>query len=255
MRLLAILLAFLGASAHSAEAPPAPRPFFSSTLQALGDAGLSPLRLQADELGWLVMAGASSAFMLGADKPLYQRLATGDARKDWLNASMPTVSFLGEGYMEAAYALGLYAVGDERLRRASGQALQGLAVVGVYATLLKYAAWSNRPSQDDSAHRFFAYDQPSLGMPSGHSFSAFCVAEVYGAEYGRWFTYPLAGLVAYSRIYNQAHWPSDVLVGSLLGVATGFGVRHWAERDGTPLFQFSLAPSPQGTLLSLSREF
>jgi len=121
--------------------------------------------------------------------------------------------------------------------------------------VLKYAAWSNRPSQDDSAHRFLAYDQPSLGMPSGHSFSAFCVAEIYGAEYSRWITYPLAALVAYSRIYNQAHWPSDVLVGSLLGVATGVGVRHWAVRNGTPLFQFSLDPRHDGASLALSRDF
>jgi membrane-associated phospholipid phosphatase len=253
MRALLLLL-LLAASGARAEAV-APRPFFSSTLHAIGDAGLSPLRVQADELGYLAFAAGASAMVLASDKPLYQSLAKGDARRDWLDASMPTVSFLGEGYMEALYALGLYAVGDERLRRTSGQALQGLAVVGVYATVLKYAAWSNRPSQDDKEHRFFAYDQPSTGMPSGHSFSAFCVAEIYGAEYGRWLTYPLAGLVAYSRIYNQAHWPSDVLVGSLLGVATGVGVRHWAEQKGTPLFQLGMRPADGAPQLALSLEF
>jgi len=47
--------------------------------------------------------------------------------------------------------------------------------------------------------------------------------------------YGLAGLVAFSRIHDQAHFLSDVLLGSAVGVASGslFYLRHF-DLDGQP---------------------
>jgi undecaprenyl-diphosphatase len=143
-------------------------------------------------------------------------------------------------------------LGPPRLAAVSAVAVQALCVSALYGEALKFAAWSNRPYQDDSQHRLWYFGQPSQGMPSGHSFSAFAAAEVYGAEYGRWWTYPLAGLVAYSRVYNQAHWPSDVVAGAALGISAGVLARHEAEDLGQPLLRFSLAPSSRGTPLLMA---
>jgi|GEM_PF-1451131 membrane-associated phospholipid phosphatase len=242
----------------AAQPAPASRPMIMSTVGALGDFGLAPLHWDGGD--WLAVGAVlgSAAVVWNNDVPLTRGLSSGDARKPWLDRSMPTVSWLGEGYMEALYAAALYGIGGfggSRLRATSGEALQALAVVGVYSTVFKYAAWSNRPSQDDTQHKLFFYSQASQGMPSGHSFSAFAVAEVYGAEYGRWWTYPLAGLVAYSRIYNRAHFTSDVLVGGALGVATGIQVRRTSAEEGPPLFQWGLAPGPDATLMTASVRF
>lgn len=38
---------------------------------------------------------------------------------------------------------------------------------------------------------------------------------------------PLAAAVAYSRVHNGVHWPSDVAVGALIGAASATGTRHW----------------------------
>lgn len=193
--------------------------------------------------------------LLANDVPLYAVLAKGDSRKDWLDTSMPVVSNFGEGGTLAGLAALSAWLGGPRMRRTSTTALQGLAVTGVYAAGLKYAAWANRPSQDDQSHRFLAYDQSSLGMPSGHSFSSFCVAEVYGAEYGRAWTYPLAALVAYSRIYNQAHWPSDVLVGSVLGVAAGRLAVRQAKEQGPAQWRWGLRPGLDGPVAVAETSF
>jgi membrane-associated phospholipid phosphatase len=225
------------------------RPFLSASLQGLADFGSSPLRLGARDLVWLLPSAVGLGVVLNNDVPLYDRLAKGDARKEWLDHSMPAVSALGDGLMEFSGAALAAKLGDARLARTSATAMQGLVVVAVYGEALKLAAWSNRPYVDDSAHRFFAYDQDSQGMPSGHSFSAFCVAEVYGAEYGRALPYTLASLVAYSRIYNQAHWPSDVFAGSVLGIIAGVQARHETANQVPAAVHFSVLDRPGTPLL------
>lgn len=225
------------------------RPFLRASAEGLRDFGLSPLRMDADDIASLALAGIGLGLLVHVDVPLYAQLAKGEARKEWLDHSMPAASALGEGLIEFSAAALASKLGDERLARTSATAMQGLVVVAVYGQALKMAAWSNRPYQNDREHRYWAFDQDTLGMPSGHSFSAFCAAEVYGAEYGRALPYALAGIVAYSRIYNQAHWPSDVWVGSLLGIAAGAQARRATEAHGPPGIRFSVADRAGSPLL------
>jgi len=61
-------------------------------------------------------------------------------------------------------------------------------------------------------------------MPSAHaanSFAAAMIAWIYFRRSAR-VTVPLAIGVAVSRIYNGAHYPSDVLAGAILGAGYGF---------------------------------
>jgi membrane-associated phospholipid phosphatase len=59
-------------------------------------------------------------------------------------------------------------------------------------------------------------------FPSGHTIAAFSVATVLARRYPRqrwvpYVAYGLAGLVGFSRLTLLAHYPSDVLVGGVLG--------------------------------------
>jgi undecaprenyl-diphosphatase len=219
----------------------AERPFVSSTLTEILDYGKAPLDVRLVDLAWIAPTALVLGVLINNDVPIYDRMATGDARRDWLDHSMPAVSALGDGLFEFSAAALAAKLGDAKLSRTSATAMQGLCVVAVYSEVLKAAAWSNRPYQDASSHQFWDFSQSTQGMPSGHSFSAFCMAEVYGDAYGRWWTYPLACLIAYSRIYNQAHWPSDVWAGSVLGILAGVQARHDTARLGPPMIHFSLA--------------
>ncbi len=58
-------------------------------------------------------------------------------------------------------------------------------------------------------------------FPSGHSNTAFCGACVLAFFLGRWYwlAFIPAAIVAYSRVYVGAHFPSDVIAGAALGLA------------------------------------
>ena len=74
----------------------------------------------------------------------------------------------------------------------------------------------------------------STSFPSGHSASAFAFATGVCSEIPALapVLVPLAAAVAYSRVYTGVHYPSDVVVGAAIGIASGAVVDAAATRAG-----------------------
>lgn len=72
-------------------------------------------------------------------------------------------------------------------------------------------------------------------FPSSHTVNMFAAATVIACFYRRagLLMYLLAAAVAYSRIYNGAHWPSDIPPSMAMGVLVGLGVVWVAKRFTT----------------------
>jgi len=69
------------------------------------------------------------------------------------------------------------------------------------------------------------YPCPSgFSFPSGHSISSFAAAGVlfFRKAAGRWFAVISAVLIAFSRVYLNVHYCTDVLTGALLGAGAAY---------------------------------
>ncbi len=96
---------------------------------------------------------------------------------------------------------------------------------------MKHATARLRPCQVIEGIRLIVTCPSSYSMPSGHAISSFAVAlplfyltQEYIALIWRIYPLLLASLIAFSRIYLGVHYPSDVLVGAVLGALIGLAL-------------------------------
>ncbi len=86
-----------------------------------------------------------------------------------------------------------------------------------------------RPERDRTADESLPYGMRvpiTSSFPSGHATAAFTAAAVLSEDGGAAIWYPLAALVAGSRVYVRMHHASDVIGGAALGVVLGAALRR-----------------------------
>lgn len=107
-------------------------------------------------------------------------------------------------------------------RAAALEVVIALVPVNLAVEGLKRATFRARP---DGEHK-----RSNAAFPSSHAANAFAVATVIVRRWRRagLAALALASVVAWSRVYLNRHWPSDVVAGALLAVGlTLLALRGW----------------------------
>ncbi len=166
------------------------------------------------------------------DMPLVRFIRS--LHNEWMESLGNLGNRLGSGWVLVGISGGILGVGvalkRTRWLQAGLESLIAHAAAGVLVQGLKHGIGRPRP-------RFAHSDQvllaPSLesgldSFPSGHAAASFAVAAVLARHFPRaaWVVYGLAAGVAMSRVVRGSHFPTDVLVGAILGFLLGIFVAN-----------------------------
>jgi membrane-associated phospholipid phosphatase len=146
----------------------------------------------------------------------------------------PGAFFIGA----ALYGAGKLA-GNERMADLGLHGTEAIVVGLLVTNTFKVAVGRQRPYVDiDKPHNFGfmrGWKQPQYrSFPSGHALIGFAAAAAVTDETRRWWPtsvwyigpmmYGGAGLIALSRMYDNKHWASDVMIGGLIGTFAGLKI-------------------------------
>ena len=122
---------------------------------------------------------------------------------------------------------------DKKLQRDGFFMTGGLIVSGIVIYSVKRIVNRKRPFETYSF--IVKRDDESGGksFPSGHTNSAFYTATALSLQYKKWYVtapaFVFAGSVAWARMYQGVHYPSDVLVGAIIGSGTAL-LSDWINK-------------------------
>lgn len=164
------------------------------------------------------------------------------------------------------YALGRVAK-NQKLASLGLHGTEALIIGEGVAMVVKSVVGRQRPSEEPANPNSYQFMRGLRGgdkyrsFPSGHTVSAFAAAAAVTAETSRnapntrWIVGPIlytgAALVGASRMYNNRHWASDVIVGAGIGTFAGlkvvrFNDSHTGNRVDRFFLTGSLVPEPGG---------
>jgi undecaprenyl-diphosphatase len=159
-----------------------------------------------------------------AEYRLCRRLNRG-AGSHWLRWVMRTASRLGDGVVWYAL-IGLLPLiyGAAGIRPALAMAATGLAGLLIYKWL-KRKLVRERPFIRHPGIQLAMPPLDRYSFPSGHTLHAVCFTWQAVAQFPElgWVLLPLAALIAVSRVVLGLHYPSDVVIGGVIGAVLAAG--------------------------------
>lgn len=190
----------------------------------------APLHWDSRQWQRLGQGAAAVAVVYALDKPIMDLVQRN--RSSATDSFSKAVTPFGGGRALQITAL-MFAGGalmhDKRLEGAGRDALiSELWAAGLVTPLIKRMAGRARPFVGKGTHAFDPFGPKEYeSFPSGHSTNAFAAATAIASHYHGAvpvIVYALAGGVAFSRVNDNVHWPSDVVAGALIGRAVAKGV-------------------------------
>lgn len=207
---------------------------------------------------WVILGiGAGSALLAHpADDNVNARLVG----KTGLSRMWAPGKYIGAAYTQAGVSLGLYVIGryivppDPDKPLAEGESPRTNRWSHMGFDLLRAQLLSQAVVQ--STKLIVRRDRPTgvcCSFPSGHAAAAWAAAAVIERHFGYRMALPtivIASYVATSRLHENVHFLSDVIMGSAIGTATGWTV---VGRHGRSSYALMPVPVRGGLAMQISR--
>jgi membrane-associated phospholipid phosphatase len=170
------------------------------------------------------------AILAGAllDRPVdrFMRKHEGSsAARAWNNVGKATPVVL------AGAAAGAVAFGDARMQNIGIISLESVVGAAALSIATKHVAGRARPNEGLGRWSKTG-DRSNASFPSNHASVAFAAVTPFAQEYDAPWLYGLAAAGSLGRTAGRQHWVSDVVAGSVLGMAVG-GWLWQAQRTDT----------------------
>ena len=140
-------------------------------------------------------------------------------RKDDLTLSLKFVSRMGDGYLWCALTVIFYMLTDVTPEWLV-MGISAYAVEIFFYKIIKQSTSRKRPCHEYENIKNLIVPQDQYSFPSGHTAAATVAALLFSTALPvvAPLFFLLTILIAFSRIYLGVHYPSDVLMGFVLGV-------------------------------------
>lgn len=217
--------------------------YFKSYLTVTKKIVTGPARWKAKEwiiTGSVIAGGATLLIFDDEIRKFFQRNTNPTLDNISKYVVEPWGSGLYPAIMFGSYYLYGLAADNTRARQIALGGTQAFVMAAVTSQVLKHVFHRHRPSQNDPPDPYL-WEGPFQGwnytsFPSGHTTAAFAIASFMQQVYKDklWvgiLSYTVATGVGLSRVYDNVHWPSDVLVGAALGFGIGQAVYNVMSND------------------------
>lgn len=223
-------------------------------LRATGHTLSGPARWEADDF---LKAGGVVALTAGAallDRDMRDLLHRN--RSSFADGLSDIAVHYGEGGPVIALMAGMYGVGlafeNDWLRETAFLAGTAVVISAGLSTAGKFIVGRARPYAELGNHEFrpFSDSDEFHSFPSGHTIVAFALSAVLAERIkNSWATvglYTAAAACAFSRMYEDQHWLSDVVFSAAVSIAVAHSVVRWFEESFSPAGEAGLSVVPTG---------
>lgn len=200
--------------------------YFKSFITDLPKLATAPLHYTRKDWTTVAMVAAGTGTVMILDRSIKQW--TQANKNGFLNSAARTVEPFGNRY--SPYVIGImYLTGviakDRKMEHVSLVTAKSLVFSTIFYAGSKQLVRRRRPVYTDDPfeiNSMFQGGREWTSFPSGHANTVFTVATAIALQYRdiKWVpyvAYGIAGLTGLSRIYDNRHWASDVIIGAALG--------------------------------------
>jgi undecaprenyl-diphosphatase len=189
----------------------------------------------------------NSSYAQNWDINLLQNINPQNPNSNTWKAITNTAEPLSVAVPISMYALSLFN-NNQHLKKNAYQLAASLVVNAVATEGFKIIVNRDRPFVTYPSTVFpISTDKKNKSMPSGHTSFSFTTATSVYLMYPKWYVavpaFAWATSVGYSRMYLGLHYPSDVLMGAVVGSSSAI-ITNWARKNLINRKKKNLAKTP-----------